>query len=115
MCQPQASQNPPDGAAMNLDGMGFDQLRNQFIERDLALGGHARLDPIGHARQLTVPTAVTLRAWLQRSGFTAQLHQLVDEFRRNPEMPGRLAVPVTFINIRHNPRPQLKRMWLSHP
>src|SRR6056297_998456 len=61
MRQPETAQNPPDGAAMNVDTVGLGQFGDQFIERDLALGGDARLDPAGHPCQLAVPAAIALR------------------------------------------------------
>ena len=39
--QPEAAQNPPNGAAMNVDTVGLGQFADQFIERDLALGRDA--------------------------------------------------------------------------
>jgi len=81
MRQPEAAQDPPDGAAMNADAVGLGQFGDQFIKRDPALGGDARLDPAGHARQLAVSTAIALGPRHERSGFAPQLDQLVHELR----------------------------------
>lgn len=61
MRQSEATQNPPDGATMNVDTVGLSQFGNQFIERDLALGGDACLDPTGHPGQLSMSAAIALR------------------------------------------------------
>ena len=50
MRQSKATQNPPDGAAMNVDTVGLGQFSNQLIERDLAFGGDARIYPTGQPR-----------------------------------------------------------------
>ncbi|WP_245853527.1 hypothetical protein [Maliponia aquimaris] len=107
-------QGAPDGAAVNVDAMDLGQFHGQFVERDLTPGGDAGLDPTGYARQLAMPAAIPLPPWCQRPGFAAQLDQLVDEFRRQPEVPRRLAVPVTLVYIRDNPRSELYRMWFAH-
>ena len=84
--------------------MGLGQCRGQFIKRDLAPGRHARLDPIGHGRQLAVSAAIPLPPRCQRSGLAPQLHQIVDELRRHTKVPRCLAVPVAIIDICSNPR-----------
>ena len=61
MRQPEATQNPPDGAAMNVDTVGLGQFGNQLIKRDLAFCGDARIYPTGHPGQLSMPAAIALR------------------------------------------------------
>ena len=90
---------------MNLDAMRLGQFRDQFIKRDLALGRNTGRDPISHARQFAMPATVALWARRQCPSFAAQFHPFMDEFRRHAEMPRRLAVPVTFVDIGDNPRP----------
>lgn len=82
--------------------MGFVQLYDQLVERDLALCGDARLNPAGHAGQLAVATAIALRKRRQRSTHAPQLDQIVHEPGRHPEVARRLAVPVPFIDKRHH-------------
>ncbi|EDQ02988.1 hypothetical protein DSM14862_04060 (plasmid) [Sulfitobacter indolifex] len=60
MRQSEATQNPPDGAAMNIDTVGLGQLGNQLIERDLAFGGDARIYPTGHPGKFPMSAAITL-------------------------------------------------------
>ncbi len=98
MRQTEPAQHPPDSAPMNLDAMSIGQFRNQFVERDLALGGNAALDPAGHACQFAMPAAIALRPRRQRPGLAPQLDQIIHEPRRNPEVPRCLAVTMTFIN-----------------
>ena len=114
MRQPETAQNPPDGAAMDGDAVGLGQFADQLINRDLALGGDARLDPAGHPGQLAMPAAIALRPWRERSGVASQFDQFVHEFRRDPEMPRRLPASVTLINKHDNTRSKLYRMWLAH-
>ncbi|MEO1960199.1 MAG: hypothetical protein ABGW82_04370 [Paracoccus sp. (in: a-proteobacteria)] len=97
---------------MHVDAMRPGRFRRQFVEGDLALVGDARLDPASHARQLAVPAAVALRPRRQQSGFAPQPDQIVHELRRHPEVPRRLAVPVTLIDERNHAHAQLYRMWL---
>lgn len=61
MRQSEAPQNPPDGAAMDVDTVGLGQFGNQLIERDLAFGGDARIYPIDHPGQLSMSAAIALR------------------------------------------------------
>ena len=82
--------------------MGLGQLGHQFVERDLALGSDTGLDPAGHCGQLAMATAIALAPRRERSCFPPELDQIVDEFRRNPKVPRRFPVPVTFINESQN-------------
>lgn len=61
MRQSETTQNPPDGAAMNVDTLGLGQFGNQLIERDLAFGGDARIYPTDHPGQLSMSAAIALR------------------------------------------------------
>ena len=54
MRQSDATKNPPDGAAMNVDTVGLGQFGNQLIERDLTFGGDTRIYPPGHPGQLSM-------------------------------------------------------------
>jgi len=81
MCQSEATQNPPDGAAMNVDTVGLGQFGDQLIERDPALGGDARINPAGHSGQLAVPAAIALRPRQKRPCFAPQFDQFVHESR----------------------------------
>jgi len=67
MRQPEAAQNPSHGAVMHVDTVGLGQFSDQFIEGDFALGGDARFDPAGHARELAVPAAIALGSRRERS------------------------------------------------
>ena len=66
---------------MNLNAVGLDQFDDQFIERDLALGGDARFDPAGHTRQLAVSAAIALGPRRKRPGVPPQLDQFIHELR----------------------------------
>lgn len=81
MRQPEAVQDPPDGAAVGIDAIGPGELRGQPIKRNFAPGGDAGFDPVCHTGQLAAPAAVALPPRRQRFGFTPQLDQIVDEFR----------------------------------
>lgn len=80
MRQSEATQNPPDGAAMNVDTVGVGQLGDQLIERNLALGGDARLDPTAHSSQLSMSAAIALGPRRKRSSFAPQFDQVVHKF-----------------------------------
>ena len=62
MRQSEPTQNPPHGAAMNVDAVGLGQLCNQLIERDLTFGCDTRIYPISHPSQLSMSTAIPLRS-----------------------------------------------------
>ena len=55
-----ATQHPPDGAAMNADTVGLGQFGDRPTERDLALGGDTRIDPISYTGQLALPAAIAV-------------------------------------------------------
>ena len=58
MRQSEATQNPPDGAAMNVDTVGLGQFGNQLIKRDLTFAGDARIYPTAHPRQRSMSAAI---------------------------------------------------------
>lgn len=64
--------------------------------------------------QLAPIPMVALTPWFNRAGFLSKFDHIVDEFRRNTEMPGRFTMTVPLVYKGDNPAPQLYRMWLPH-
>ncbi len=114
MCQSEPAQHSPDSGSVNDDAVGLSQFSHQFIERDLAFGRDTRLELTCHAHQPPVPAAIALLSQCQQSGFASQLHQIVDKFWQDLKVPLRLAMPIPFVHIGHDPRPKLQWMWLSY-
>ena len=106
--QPVADRRPVDRHAMRLL-----QFQPQLVQRQVALFGQPGPRPAAQIGEFPAPRiALTLR--LQPARLAPQLDHLIYEFRRNPEMPRRLAMRLPFINEGYNPLPQLKWMWLAH-
>lgn len=59
--QPEAVQDPPDGAAVGIDAIGPGELRGQPIKRNLAPGGDAGFDPVCHTGSLPRPPPLPCR------------------------------------------------------
>ncbi|MDX8483313.1 transposase [Mesorhizobium sp. VK24D] len=71
------------------------QFHAQFVERQIAILGHPLAHEVGMSGQLAAARAVALPARLKRTSLGAQLHQIVHELRRNPEMTRRLTIAQT--------------------
>ena len=80
-----------------------------LVERQTGMRPQQPHDPRVMTAQLA-PPRIALPLGVKRSGLPLQLDHVVDEFRRNPEMPRRRAVAVAFIDKGNHARPQLNRM-----
>jgi hypothetical protein len=114
VCQPEPAQHPLDSGTVHGDVVGSVQFDHQFVERDLALFGDTRLEPIGYAGELVMSPTIALPPRPQQPSLAPQLHQIVNEFGRHSKVPRHLAMPVAFIHIRDTPRLKLHWMWLAH-
>jgi hypothetical protein len=85
------------------------QFHAQFVQRQFPRLSHSLAHEGGMRRKLAATWCMALAARLQRASLPPQLHQLVHEPRRNPEMPRRLPVPMSLVNIRSNTNPQRHR------
>ena len=99
---------------MYRDRVSRRQLHAQFVERQIAPFGQPPADPCVQTKQFAGAPRMTLRFRLKTARLPAQLDHVVDEFRRNPVMPGRLAMAAPFVNKADNPFAQLYRMWFAH-
>lgn len=57
-----------------------------------------------------MPAAISLGVQRDGTGLALEFDQIVDKFRRHPEMSGDLAMAVPFINEREHPLTQLNWM-----
>lgn len=114
MAQPEAMKPTADRAAMHRDRVNRRQLHAQFIERQIAPVGQPPADPRAQTTQFSSAPRMTLRFRLKTARLSAQLNHVVHKLRRNPVMPGRLAMAAPFINKGDNPFAQLYRMWFAH-
>ncbi len=85
------------------------QFNAQFVERQFANFSNSLPNKISMRTELAAAGPVPLTARGQRTRFSTQLHQIVHEARRNPEMPRRIAIAMTFIHIRSHTSTQLER------
>lgn len=98
---------------MNGDAMGGSEVAHKRIERQITPRRDPLPHPGRHAGQLaTARIALFLRA--KPAGLAPQLDHIVHETWRNPEVPRRLPVRITFVYERDDPLSQLHRMWLAH-
>ena len=112
-CQFEAVQAAPDQDAVDLDPEPVAQLDHQFIKGQVALLPDPPRDPVHHARQLAVPTAVAPGLGLQRAGSEFQQHHVVHELDRNPELRRRSPKGMTFLNKIKDALTKLQRKWLA--
>jgi hypothetical protein len=85
------------------------QFDAQFVQRQFPCLCHPLAYEGGMRRKLASTRCMALAARLQRASLPPQLHQLVHEPGRNPEMPRCLPVSMTLVNIRSNTHPQRHR------
>ncbi len=114
MAEPEAMEPTTDRRAVYRDVMKPRQFQAQLIQGQIAPLPQTGAHPGRQAVQLAGPSQIALPLGQKRAGLPAQLDHVIDEFRRNPEMPGRLPVTMTFVNKRDNTVSQLNRMWLTH-
>jgi hypothetical protein len=103
-CRPAPAQHPPDGWHGGRRCRVLGQSCHPFVERDLALGRDAGLEPTGHPRQLAMSAAIALLSRRQEPSLAPRLHQVVDASGWHAKVPGRLTVSVAFVDRRNDPR-----------
>jgi hypothetical protein len=113
IAQPKPVEEPADRGAMNHHTTSC-QLDAQIVQRDIAIVGNTRGDPWAMRDQFTATWRMTLPGWRDRALRPPQDHHVVDEPRRNPEMPSRFTMAVAFLDKRNDTRTQLYRMRLAH-
>lgn len=99
--------------AMHAHAVDRRHLGHDLVQRQIALGRQSCAQPVGVGRKLPLGM-VALRLRRQAPRRALQDHHVVHETRRDPEVPRRLPVPVTFLDEGDDPAPQLDRMWLAH-
>ena len=67
MRQPESVQRSPNRGAVDRDATGLGQIQHKLIKCDLALRANTGLDPIRHACQFPMSTAIALRAFPVRN------------------------------------------------
>ena len=108
MAEPQAAQQTADIRAMDRNAP-IAKLHAKLIQRQIAI----LLKPLAHPSTMRVQLAaanMSLPPRRQRTGLAFQLHHVVNEARRHPEMPRGSAVAVAFLDKRNNATTQLNRM-----
>ncbi len=113
MRQAKTVKQSPDRRAVDGERALLAQGNHQFIQRHLALPRDTSADPVGDPAQLAAP-GIALPLRRETPGFAFELHHVVDELYRNPEMRRRPAMAVAFFHKRDDPFPHLNWMWLAH-
>lgn len=98
MAEAEAMEPPADRRAVHRDVVKLFQFQTQFIQGQIAPLSQARAHPGRQSVQLAGSAQITLPFRRKRVRLPAQLDHVIDEFRRNPEMPGRLSVTMTLID-----------------
>ncbi len=62
MCQPEATQEPPDRNAVDGDAVVIRQFTHQIVQRQIGFPAHLRLDPALHGDQFPMSPAMALGA-----------------------------------------------------
>ena len=91
-----------DRRAVHRDVVKLFQFQTQFIQGRIAPLRQTRAHPGRQSVQLAGAAQITLPFRRKRARLPAQLDHVIDEFRRNPEMPGRLSVTMTLIDKGHD-------------
>jgi hypothetical protein len=90
------------------------QFDAQFVQRYIAIAGNTRGNPLAMRRQFTAAWCMTLPGRRDRALRPLQDHHIVDEPRRNPEMPGGFTMAIAFRYKRNHSHTQLHWMRLAH-
>ena len=98
MAEPEAMEPTTDRRAVHREVVKLCQLQTQFIERQIAPFRQTRAHPGRQSVQLAGSAQIALPLRQKPARLPAQLDHVIDEFRRNPEMPGRLPVTMTLID-----------------
>lgn len=85
------------------------QFHAQLVERQIAILGQPLAHEVGVSGQLAAASAMALPARLKLTPLGTQLHQIVHELRRDPEMTRRLTIAVALIHKRRNTSTQRHR------
>ena len=96
MAEPE--QQPADRRAIDRNAA-QKQLDPQFIQRQIAILGQSRPNPVFVTRQLAA-TQMSLSGRLQPTGCPLQDHHVVHKSGRNTEMSGGLPVTIAFLDGR---------------
>jgi hypothetical protein len=113
MAQPKPLEEPTNRGAMNHN-TASSQLDAQLVQRDITIVGNTRGDPPAMCDQFAASGCMTLPGRREGATRPMQDHHVVDEPRRNPEMPGSLPVAVALFHKRNDTPTQLDRMRLAH-
>jgi hypothetical protein len=113
MAQPKPLEEPTNRGAMNHN-TASSQLDAQLVQRDITIVGNTRGDPPAMCDQFAASGCMTLPGRREGATRPMQDHHVVDEPRRNPEMPSRFPMAIAFLDKRNDTRTQLYRMRLAH-
>ena len=98
---------------MHRNAMHRSHFTDDPIQRQLALHRQPIPQPGGIGGQLALGM-VALNLRQEPPAFALQDHHVIDEARRNPKVPRRLSMPMTFFNKGDHSTAYFHRMWLTH-
>jgi hypothetical protein len=113
IAQPKPLEKPADGGAMDHH-TASGQFDTQFVQRHIAIAGNTRGNPLAMRSQFTAAGRMTLPGRCDTAPVPVQNHHIVDEPRRNPEMPGCFTMAIAFLYKRNHSHTQLYWMRLAH-
>lgn len=87
-----------DRRAVHNDRVKLLQFQAQLIQGQIGPLRQSPAYPTSQPLQFARPPSIALRFGQKPARFPTQFDHVIDEFRRNQEMPGRLSVTMPFIN-----------------
>lgn len=109
MAEAKPVQPSADRTAMHRHRVDRAHFRNDLVQRQVTLGRQPVPHPAGVAGQLALRT-IALLSRDKAPAFALQDHHVIDELRRNPEVPRRFTMPVPLLDKGDNATAKLHRM-----
>jgi hypothetical protein len=113
IAQPKPMEKSTDSGSMDHHTT-FGQFDTQLVQRHVTIAGNTRANPIAMRHQFTATWWMTLLARRDRALQSVQDHHVVDESRRDPEVPGCFTMTIAFFHKRNHSLTQLHWMRLAH-
>ena len=112
MAEAKPLKQPANRSAMRLNARPLAQCNHQGVQRQVALLGNPRSDPVRHIVQFAM-TGITLSLRCQCASLPPKLDHIVHKRHRYTEVTRRRLMRMTFIHKRYDALAKLNRMWFA--